>query len=367
MKRLSTRIVVTHLAVAVIAAAATFAVVRLLAPALFDESLRRAQMMGDGTMRGRPGWAGMLREQIASDVTLALLIGAVVAVVVAAGFGVWFALHLVRPLAGLRRATHALASGRYDVSVPTPSETELADLARDVQTLGTSLAETETRRMRLLGEVAHELRTPLTVIDGTIEAMIDGVLPASPEALVGISDEVRRMRRLSDDLSALSRAEEGRLSITPGSMDLGETVARAAERLRPQASDAGLSLDVTASETPLIVQADRDRIAQVVTNLVGNAIRATPAGGDIRVTVRAAADRAEIVVADTGVGIAADEVERVFERFYRASGAKALGEAGSGIGLTIARQLMRAHGGDVTAASPGRGAGATFVAWLPID
>jgi histidine kinase len=260
-----------------------------------------------------------------------------------------------------------MAQGRYAVPVPIPNETELAELATDVNTLGRGLAETEARRVRLLGEVAHEMRTPLTVIDGYVEAMIDGVMPATAAELGRVSEEVRRLRRLSDDLSSLSRAEEGRLGLVVRDVDLCGVTGAAAERLRPQAEDAGLHLVVDTRAEGVIVAADADRVAQVVTNLLGNAIRATPPGGEVSVGCRAEQGVGVVEVADTGEGLDGADLERVFERFYRVPGRRAVeGDTGSGIGLTVARGIMRAHGGDLTARSEGRGRGATFTARMPL-
>lgn len=373
MKRFSVRLVLSHVGVAVLAGLAIFLVVQWLAPALFDESLRRAQGMatprpGGGLGPGQGRGAGVnagLRADMARDVTTSLGVGVLVAAAFATAFGVLAARRLTRGLGEVRAATRAIAAGHYRVTVPVPAEQELAELATDVQTLGTTLAETEERRVRLLGELAHELRTPLTVIDGYVEGMIDGVLPVTSERLGEVSDEVRRLRRLSDDLSALSRAEEGRLAIEPRPVDLAAVVAAAAERLRPQAEDAGLTLGVDAS-APVDAVVDPDRLAQVVTNLVGNAIRATSPGGRVDVGVRAEATAAVVRVADTGEGLDAADLERVFERFYRVPGRRGDGhDGGSGIGLTIARGIVRAHGGDLAAASPGRGHGSTFTVRLP--
>ncbi|MDP2773606.1 MAG: HAMP domain-containing sensor histidine kinase, partial [Nocardioides sp.] len=226
----------------------------------------------------------------------------------------------------------------------------------------------ETRRVHLIGEVAHEMRTPLTVIDGYVEAMIDGVLPASPEKLSEVSEEVRRLRRLSESLSALSRAEEARLDLHLQGGDLGEIAQAAAERLRPQADDAGVRLDVAAATTALTVQVDRDRVAQLVTNLVGNALRATPPGGRVTVSCRRDGAWGEVEVADTGEGLAPEDLDRVFERFYRVPGRRrADHDTGSGIGLTIARGIVRAHGGELVARSEGPGRGASFIARVPLS
>lgn len=244
--------------------------------------------------------------------------------------------------------------------MPLPREHELAELAGDINLLGSSLAETESRRTRLLGEVAHEMRTPLTVIDGYVEAMIDGVVPVTPERLGQVSDEVRRLRRLSEDLSALSRSEEGRLDLRLQETDLAAVVATATERLRPQAEDAEIGLVVAPGTVAAVV--DADRVAQVVTNLVGNAIAATPPGGTISVGCTHHDEEAVITVTDTGAGLEPADLDRVFERFYRA---RPGASGGTGVGLTIARAIVRAHGGDLRASSAGPGLGATFTARLP--
>ena len=335
MRKLSLRLIASHLLVAVLGALATFLVVRQLAPALFDETLRRAQATGTGRVPGQGlGPNSGLRDQFATAVDQALLI----------------------------------AAGAYATSVAPPRIEELADLATDVNALGRALGDTETRRVRLLGEVAHELRTPLTVIEGYVEGMIDGVLPTDDASLALISEETRRLARLADDLSMLSRAQEGRLALRRVRVELREPVIAAAERLRPQAEDAGLTLRLLPGEAALPVMADPDRIAQVITNLLGNAIRASEPGGTVTLDCAAAGDRAVVRVTDTGEGLAPDDVERVFERFYRVPGRRSVGaDAGSGIGLTIARDLVRAHGGELRAASPGRGHGATFTLTLPLD
>jgi histidine kinase len=240
-----------------------------------------------------------------------------------------------------------------------------------VRVLAGTLRETETRRTRLLGEVAHEMRTPLTVLDGYLEGMIDGVLPTDPETLGQMTAETRRLRRLAEDLSALSRAEEGRLELRPQPADLRDVVEGAVARLRSQAQDAGVHLSLTSGDGPVPVTVDADRVAQVITNLVGNALRATGPGGNVDVDVTTREGRAVTTVRDTGEGIAVDDLDRVFERFYRVPDRRrppgqGSAEGGSGIGLTISRRLAEAHGGTLTAASPGRGRGATFTLTLPL-
>lgn len=362
---LSLRLVLSHLAVAVIGGLSTYLVVRWLAPAIFDHSIAQ----GTGVPgAGHGPQAGMgLRAQVSAAVNQALLIGTGVGLAVALIAGVLIARRLSKSVRQLRAATRRIASGNYQAAVPRASITELSELSSDVAELGSTLASTEARRVRLLGEVAHEMRTPLTVIDGYVEAMIDQVLPAGPTELGQVSAEVRRLRRLAEDLSLLSRAEEQRLRIdlTPG--DLGQVVNDAVQRLVPQADDAAIRLSVSVPPLPLRATFDADRIAQVVTNVVGNALRATPAGGSVQVVAQRIDDRAVITVTDTGEGLAGDDLERIFDRFYRVGGRRTnpSADTGSGIGLTISRRIMQAHAGHLVAFSQGPGTGSRFTIELP--
>lgn len=378
MNRLVVRFIASHLLVAVLSAVAIFLVVRQLAPMLFDEGLRhgmgggpRSGMgpgAGPGQGQGNGRGIGPLRPAFADAIDRALLIGTLVGIVLAAMTGAFAAYRLMRPLRRLREATRRMADGDYTTRVEEPTDRELAQLVGDVNTLGAALAETEARRTRLISEVAHEMRTPLTVIDGYVEGMIDGVIPARADELSQVSVEVRRLRRLAEDLSSLSRAEESRIALELHRADFAHTVAAAAERMRDAASAAGLTLQVdNAAAGPLPVDVDEDRLAHVVANLVANAVRATPRDGRISVTTSRVGDTAQVAVRDTGEGLAPEDLARVFERFFRVPGRRGTErDSGSGIGLTIARGTMRALGGDVTAASDGPGLGATFTAWMPL-
>lgn len=262
-----------------------------------------------------------------------------------------------------------MAAGDYRLQVERPGTTELADLAEDVNALAGALASTDQRRVRLIAEVAHEMRTPLTVIDGYVEGMIDGVFVAEPERLAQISTEVRKLRRLTDDLSTLSRVEEGQLELDMAEVDLADIVERTVSRLEPQFDEAGVRLH-TLMPGRFTVRADADRLGQVIANLLGNALRATRdrSGGEVLVGVARKSENgrpvARLTVTDNGVGLGEDESSKIFERFYR--GISARDTAGSGIGLTIARDLVRAHGGELVANSPGPGRGATLTLTLPL-
>lgn len=352
MNRLTTRTVLSHVVVAALSLLAFYVVIRLLVPALFDQQVAR----GPSQMRG----VG-LRATVTGAITTGALVGGLIGVGTAVVIGWLSSRRLLRPITEVRLATRHIAAGNYDATVEPPAETELAELATDVNTMAERLAQIERTRVQLIADVAHEMRTPLTVIDGTLEGMIDGVIPVTPESLGELGGETRRLRRLAEDFSSLARAQERRFDLAPEPADIAALVAATASRLQPQFEDEGVALTVDVPPLPAVV--DPDRITQVVTNLLGNALAATDRGGWVHVTGRRDAGRARIDVADSGVGLSHEEVERVFERFYRARKGRA---SGSGIGLTISRELVRAHGGDLTARSDGPGRGATFSLWVPL-
>lgn len=364
---LSVRLFVSHMVVAAVGASVVYLTVRLILPSVFDQ---RMGMMGglNGGMGHGMDMAGTARSQV-HDALLSALDTAVgvglLASAVAAGALTLLVTHrLLRPLNAVRDATRQIAAGHYEANVPLASESELAALAVDVNSLAAALADTEARRTSLLGDVAHEMRTPLTALDGYVEGLIDGVFTATPEVLTSLSEELRRLHRLSDDLSGLSRAQEQRFDLHLADVDLTDLARRAAIRLSPQFDDAHTTLVVDVGP-PILARADPDRVTQVLTNLLGNALLATPSGGTVTITARSLGRQAEIAVTDTGVGLSPEDTERVFERFYRAPG-QPRRSPGSGVGLTIARGIVHAHGGTITASSPGIGHGARFTVTLPL-
>lgn len=360
---LSVRLFATHITVAAAGAVTAYVTIRLLLPRLFDH--RMGQMGGAGRGMGPGGGSRpQMRDILLPALDSALIVGFLASTLIATAVTVLVTRRLLRPLDAVRDATRRIAAGRYDGDVPLPSDPELAALATDVNTLARTLSDTEARRTRLLGDVAHEMRTPLTSLDGYVEGLIDGVFTASPETLDALSDELRRLHRLADDLSGLSRAQERRFDLHLSDADLAELARHTATRLAPQFADARVDLVVDAG-TAIPAHVDPDRIVQVLTNLLGNALLATPAGGTVTITAHAVGDHAEIVVTDTGVGLPRDATQRVFERFYRVPG-QPRRSAGSGVGLTIAQGIARAHAGDITASSAGPGHGATFTVTLPL-
>ena len=362
MRRLSTRLFLSHVLVALVGALTTFAIVRFGAAALFERDVNAMP----GMMHGQG--QGQLRQTFVSAINTAMVVGVLVSLLVAAVGAALLGRRLLRPVEDVRTATRQIARGDYAHRAPVPAEPELAALAHDVNALGSALAETEARRVRLLGDIAHELRTPLTVMEGQLEGLADGVFEPGPAAYADLEAEVARMRRLAADLGDLSRVEEGRLE--PGSelVDLRSVVTAVTGRLGGALSASGVSVDHVPSPAPVLVRGDEQRLVQVVTNLVNNAAQAMPGGGRLDIDVTHTEDRATIRVSDTGRGLAADDLERVFERFYRVPDGtgSTRRDGGTGIGLTVSRGIARAMGGDLTASSPGVGQGAEFTLTLPV-
>ena len=360
-RSLRTRLFASHLVVIAVGAAAIVAASALLTPSLFQTRVGR---MGHGRGGSWNTASTELHSALDESLDIALLVGLVAALIAAGAVAVLLGRRILRPVEAVRAATHKMAAGDYRQDVPVPEEEELAGLAQDVNALGATLAETEQRRIRLIGEVAHEIRSPLTTIRASMEGLIDGILPATEESFAAIADEAARLERLADDLTVLSQAEEQAIPLRLEASDLAELAARAAERLRPQYELEEVTLEVETSP-PLPVRVDPDRIAQVFTNLLGNALTHTPPGGTVTIRGGIGGSTGWIDIVDTGAGIPAIELERIFDRFYRVPDPDH--PAGRGIGLTIARSIARAHGGDLTAASQGPGTGAVFRVTVPLD
>jgi two-component system, OmpR family, sensor histidine kinase BaeS len=320
------------------------------------------------TLLGLGGGGGEFAT-LARGAGLVVLVVGVVAVAVA--------IRLVRsiapPLGDLVDAAGRVEGGDYAVRVPEVQRGpgELRGLGRAFNTMTARLEADEAQRRRLLADVSHELRTPLAVVQGNLEALIDGVYPADEAHLGPILEETRVIERLIGDLRTLSLAEAGTLALHPESTDIGVLIAEVIDGFRPRAKARGVEIRLEASNELPLVELDPIRIREVVSNLVDNALRYAGAGGLISLTARelpagtttavdAAPATLEIVVTDDGPGIAPELVPTVFDRF-----AKTAESRGSGLGLAIARAIVEAHGGTISAAST-PGTGTTMRVSLPL-
>jgi histidine kinase len=229
------------------------------------------------------------------------------------------------------------------------------------------LEQVEAMRRQLIGDVSHELRTPLTAIKGSMEGLMDGVLPATSETYQQIHQEADRLARLVDDLQELSRVEAGAYPLDIRSVAVSMLIQTTVKRFAAQTQSKEIELRSDLPAGLPSVLADQDRLAQVLTNLVGNAVQYTPKGGQVTIQVNRHGDEIHISVIDTGIGIPAEHIPHLFTRFYRVDKSRSRqAGGGSGIGLTIARHLVEAHGGRIWAESAGEGQGSTFTFALPI-
>jgi two-component system sensor histidine kinase BaeS len=237
---------------------------------------------------------------------------------------------------------------------------ELGELADAFDQMADSLRQEDDLRRTLVADVAHELRTPATILRAACEELVDGLADPTPARLSSLHDEVLRLGRVIEDLEALASAQAAGLHLERAPVDLADVATAAAALLQPRFDDAGLTLSTIT--TPASVSGDADRLHQITVNLLTNALKFTPRGGTVTLAVEPRDALATLEVSDTGPGIPADELGRVFERFWRGTGAEH--SSGSGIGLAIVAELAKAHGGRVTVDSaPGRGA--TFTMTLP--
>jgi len=304
-------------------------------------------------------------NQFRRSVGVSVLISGGIAGVIALLMGSLLFFQVTLPMRRLSRAAQGIAAGDLSQRVLT-SDDEVGQVARSFNAMAESLQRMEQQRQNMVADIAHELRTPLSVIQGNVEAMLDGVLPASPEELESIHQETILLNRLISDLRTLSLAEAGQLALDKQPLDMGEVVTRVAEKYRLRAEEQNVALSVQVAPNLPRVSADAGRIEQALVNLTENALRygASDAGGRVTLGARAMADGVEAWIRDTGPGIAPEDLPHVFERFWRSEESRNRQTGGSGIGLALVKQLIEAHGGRVSVEST-LGHGATFRVMLP--
>ena len=297
-----------------------------------------------------------VRDALARTALLGVLLAGAVALFVA----VYVSVRVTRPVTALTTAARDLAAGRRDARVDTDGPGELRTLAEAFNAMADHLDREDRIRRNLVADVAHELRTPLAILQGSTEALIDGVDQPTPEVLGSLNDEVNRLRRLVGDLETLAAAEAAGLRPRTDPVDLADVATSAADLLRPLADERATTLTINAD--PAAVVGDADRLHQIAVNLIANAVKFTPAGGAITISTGSNGAGACLEVVDNGPGIPAQELQHVFDRFWRgANGDKA---SGSGIGLAVVAELVAAHHGTVTAGNV-PGGGARFTVTLP--
>lgn len=325
---------------------------------------------GQGMMQGNGPGKIMMSDLFTSfqasfnqALFLALLAAGVVAILVS----LLLSRGVVAPVRVLTAASRRIADSHYNERVPAAGSDELGQLAQSFNQMAEKLEQVEAMRRQLIGDVSHELRTPLTAIKGSMEGLIDGVLPAAPETYQQIHQEADRLARLVDDLQELSRVEARAYELKVHPLGISALVQTVVKRLSSQVESKHVSMELDLAPVLPPVLADEDRIVQVLTNLTGNALQYTPDGGKIKISAQRSDGEIKISIRDTGIGIPSELLAQIFDRFYRVDKSRSRqGGGGSGIGLTIARALVEAHGGRIWAESDGEGRGSTFSFTLPI-
>lgn len=358
-RSLRARLLIANLIVAGAALGTVAVAVSLVGPGYFAQAMGHGpgdtmgQMMSDAT---RAAFVDAVRNALVAASLIAVVTAVVVSLAVSG--------RIAGPVGRLAAAARRIAGGHYSERVSEAGEGEIADLALTFNAMAGSLEATERRRLQLVGDVAHELRTPLATLDGYLEGLEDGVIESSDETWRLLRSETARLTRLVDELAELWRAEAHQLTLEIEPVDLAAVCRDVAERFIPLAEERqiALALDLPSAAMSL---ADRDRVSQIVANYLSNAIRYAPLGSSVVLSARPHGSKVVVAVVDEGAGLAPDQLEVVFERFYRVDPSRTRALGGSGIGLAIVRALADAMGGRAWAESEGQGRGSRFLVELP--
>lgn len=363
MNSIQFKLLLSYLAVLVIGVVVLLLAVQLIAPSAYSRHmLGQMPMPGMGPGRGPGQGANLGLANFRAGMFEALGYAIIAALLAAVAVSILLSRRIVSPLEKMASAAQRIAAGHYDERVAVGGSDEIAQLGEQFNQMAEKLESTETMRRRLIGDVSHELRTPLTAIKGYMEGLIDGVLPASAETFEQVHREADRLGRLVDDLQELSRVEAGAFSLDVHPVHLADLVQTTVKRLSPAYEKKGVGLHWNLPADLPQVLADEDRVVQVLTNLLGNALMYTPATGTVTVTAAQVGGEVQVTVKDTGIGIPAASLPHIFDRFYRVDPSRSRGAGGgSGIGLTIARAIIEAHGGQIWAESGGEGQGSVFI------
>ena len=357
--RFATRLLLAQALVLVAGALTIWLVASAVGPSIFHDHLAQAGVAHSEEETQH------VEEAFASALLVSISVALVAAVAAALAVSWYFSRRIQRSIGHVAEASSQIAAGRYGTHVDDPGlGAEFATLAGTYNRLAERLGATEATRRQMLADLAHEMRTPLATIDAHLEAIEDGVRHLDSDTVTVLRSSTRRLRRLAEDIGAVSHAEEGNLRLDRRPVDAATLVATAADAALDRYDGKGVRLDVDLQRSGR-VDVDPDRIGQVLGNLIDNALRHTPEGGSVTVSCRQVEHWVEYAVADTGEGIAAEHLPHLFDRFYRVDTARDRRHGGSGIGLSIAKALVEAHGGGIFATSAGPGHGSTFTVRLP--
>jgi histidine kinase len=373
-QHLSAKLFLSYLLVVLVGVVVLASSAELVIPSAFSRHLSEMSSMMSGIPSGS---AGQLEQDLYSSfragVTEALSLAALSATLVAVAASLLISRQVVAPVRRMLFASQRIAEGHYEERVPVTGDfeqgdpDELGQLALSFNRMAAKLGQIEGMRRQLIGDVTHELRTPLTTIKGSMEGLMDGVLPPNDETYQQIYQEADRLQRLVNDLQELSQVEAKAYELRLRPSSAVHLIEMAVAPLKWQYEEKEVLVEVEASRELPGVQVDEDRIVQVLINLLGNALQSTSSGGKVSIAAFLKDNEIQISIQDTGIGIAPEHLPHLFTRFYRADKSRSRSGGGSGIGLTLSKHLVEAHGGRIWATSPGLGKGSTFTFTLPVD
>lgn len=292
-----------------------------------------------------------------------LAISAVIGLIAGALLARW----LVSPLRQMEEGVKAVEQQQLDYRMPVKGSQEMRSVASSFNQMAEKLEHQEELRRNLLADVTHELRHPVHILQGNLQAILDGVYPLSMDEIDRMLEQTHNLISLVDDLHELALAEAHELPLHKRAIDLVALVSDTSSLFQILADEKGVKLDVQLPGEALIVTVDPDRVRQALGNLLGNALRYTPEGGSIEVMLEIASRTCQIRIRDSGIGISAEDLPKVFDRFYRLDPSRSRDLPGAGLGLSIAQAIIQSHSGSITAESGGRGQGSTFTILLPLS
>jgi|694.fasta_scaffold54458_4 signal transduction histidine kinase len=357
-QNLRSRLFWSHLAVMTVGVVTLVIIARLYSPRLFVVSLQRYDN-GVMSIQRRTELLRGFEAAWSRGMVWAILVGGGAA----GGLSYWLSRRIIRPLEQMAEITRQVASGELGERVPGSEILEVQRLANSFNRMAAELQGVEERRRELIGDLTHELRTPLTILHGYLEGLADGTIPPHPELYDRLAAETTRLQRLVNDLQELSKLENDYLAVEPQALSLGPLLATLVKTFNDQ-GNGQVKVELDCPDALPRAYADPNRVEQIMINLIGNALRYTDQGA-VTITAWAEDGRAYVRVSDTGIGIAAADLPRIFERFWRADRSRSRRSGGTGLGLTICRRLVEMQGGEIRVTSQ-LNQGSQFTFWLPL-
>lgn len=366
MSSLRTRVMVTFFLTTVTVVVGLILVVNYQVSENFSSYLYMSNMHGMMMNHGNmASMMGIPEEQFMRSLKHSLLLAAGGMLLIGAGVSYYLAHSIATPVIDLNRAVNAVTSGNLDTAVTVGRQDEVGQLAMAFNAMTAKLKSNTILRQRFLAGVAHELRTPLTILKANLEGIADGVITPDVEQMNSLTEEVDRLAKLVGEIRDLSLLEAGQIQPQFALLDITQLLSQVVGKSKALASEKNISLQININDELPTVWADGDMVSQIVYNLVLNAVKYTPDGGQIIIGATVENGLVKIVVTDTGIGITGKDIEHIFDYFYRVDTARAKVSGGTGLGLALVKQMVLAHDGEIKAESK-LGQGSAFTVLLPI-